>query len=85
MKYKTIVLELLEQQPELYERLRSQQQLLATLDRYALDLKASHESVKESLAQARPGSDPIQVASEAMEIAIQELIDRLNGEVFPSE
>ena len=40
------------------------------MDAYAIDLKASHEAWKEQLSQARPGSDPSQIASEAMELAI---------------
>ena len=43
----------------------------------AVELKASHETWKETLAQANPGSDPAQISSEAMEIAIKELEDRL--------
>ncbi len=85
MQYKTIVLELLKQQTELHERLRSQRQLLTTLETYALELKASHEAWKETLSQAKPGSDPSQIASEALEMAIQELRDRLPCEAPPDE
>ena len=46
--------------------------------RYASELKASHEAWKETLSQAKPGSDPIQIASEALEMAIQELENRLH-------
>ena len=42
-----------------------------------MELKASHEAWKEQLSQARPGSDPSQIASEAMELAMQDLRDRL--------
>ncbi len=77
MQYKTIILELLKQETKLHEQLRSTRLLLPTLERYALELKGSHEVWKESLTQSRPGSDPNQIASEALEIAIQELRDRL--------
>ena len=77
MHYKTIALELIQQKPELYERLRSSKRLLTAMDAYAIELKASHEAWKEQLSQARPGSDPSQIASEAMELAIQDLRDRL--------
>ena len=40
------------------------------MDAYATELKASHEAWKEQLSQARPGSDPSQIASEALELAI---------------
>lgn len=85
MQYKTIALELLKQQTELHEQLRSTRQLLPTLERYALELKASHEAWKDTLSQARLDSDPIQIASEALEIAIQELRDRLPCEAPPDE
>ncbi len=76
-KYKTIVLELLEQQTELHERLRITRRLLPTLETWAKELKASHEAWKETLLQAKSGSDPIQISSEAMEIALKELEDRM--------
>ena len=73
MQYKTIALELLRQQTELYERLRTTRMLMPAMERCANELKASHEAWKETLSRAKPGSDPIQIASEAMEMAIQEL------------
>lgn len=85
MQYKTIVLELLKQQTEWHEQLRSTRQLLPTLERYALELKANHEACQEALSQSRPGSDPNQIASEALEIAIQELKDRLPSAALPHE
>jgi hypothetical protein len=77
MHYKTIVLTLLEQQAELYEQLRSQRQLLMALESYARDLKTSHETWMETLCQAQPQSDPLQIRSEALERALQELVHRL--------
>ena len=77
MQYKTIVLELLKERTELHEQLRLTRRLLPTLETCARELKASHESWKETLSQLRPGSDPSQIASEAMELALKELEDRL--------
>jgi hypothetical protein len=77
MQYKTIVLELLRQRTELHEQLRITRKLLPTLESCAKELKASHEAWKETLTQAHPGSDPMQIASEAMELAIKNLEDRL--------
>ena len=85
MQYKTIALELLQEQPMLYEQLRSSKRLLPTMDAYAIDLKTSHEAWKERLGQARPGSDPAQIASSALELAIEELRDRLPSESSPNE
>jgi hypothetical protein len=78
MQYKTITLELIQEQPALYERLRSSKMLLTAMDAYAIDLKNSHELWKTQLSQSMPGGDPIQVAAEALELAMQELMDRLS-------
>jgi hypothetical protein len=78
--YKTKVLELLQERPQMHEQLRKQRMLLPELERYARDLKASHEAWKEHLSQARPGSDPQQIASEALELALKDLIDSLPAE-----
>ncbi len=39
MLYKTITLELIHEQPELYEHLRSGKRLLPAMDSYSIDLK----------------------------------------------
>lgn len=79
MQYKTIALGLIQEQPELYEQLRGSKRLLPAMDAYAIELKASHEHWKDQLNQAKPGSDPSRMASEAMEQAIQDLRDRLHS------
>ena len=80
MQYKTIVLELLRQRPELHDRLRRDQQLLTALETYAKELKEIHEALKEQLSQANPSSAASQISSEALEIALEELKDRLPPE-----
>jgi hypothetical protein len=77
MQYKTIVLELLKERTELHEQLRLRRRLMPTLEAYSHELKAGHEAWKERLSEARPGSEPSQISSEAMEMAIQDLVDRL--------
>ena len=77
MHYKTITLELIQELPELYEHLRSGKRLLPAVDSYSTDLKASHDTWKAAIDRRRPGSDPRQVAAEALELAIQDLRDRL--------
>ena len=85
MQYKTILLELLRQRPELHEQLRSQRLLLPTLERYASALKTSHETWKSLLVQAKPDSDASQIASQALEMALKELEDRLPSASPPEE
>ena len=77
MQYKTIVLALLQNRPQLYEELRSQRQLLAMLDHYSHQLMTRHESWKECLSQQYPENDPLWIASAAGELALQELVDSL--------
>jgi hypothetical protein len=85
MLYKTIVHELLQQQTELHEQLRLTRRLKPTLETCAKELKASHEAWKQRLSQASPGSDVSQIASEALEIAITELQDRLPSVFSPPD
>jgi hypothetical protein len=73
MQYQTIVLGLLEQRHPLHSRLRQLRMLLPAMAAYALELKARHQDWKEQLAKTRPDSDPAQIASEALELAICEL------------
>jgi len=80
MQYKTIVLEILEEQPKMHEELRQNRKLLPTLEFYASELRDSHEEWKDRLLQAKPDSDPSQIASEAMELALKDLQDHLPSE-----
>lgn len=77
MQYKTIIHELLQQRPQMHEQLRKDRQLLPAMELYAKELKRNHEGWKELLTPLRPDSDPTQIASEALEIALKELEDRL--------
>ena len=83
--YKTIVLELLKQRPEMHNQLQMNRTLLPTLDRYARELKANHETWKDRLSQASAGSDQSQLASEALEIALKELEDFLDSASPPND
>jgi hypothetical protein len=84
MQYKTITLELLQQRPEIHDQLRKDRKLLLTMELYARELKTNHEAWKETLSGQRPGSDQSQIASEAMEMALKELEDRLSSD-FPQD
>jgi hypothetical protein len=77
MQYKTIILELLQQRPQMMGELRKDRKLLSTMELYAKELKTSHEAWKELLLGLRPGSDPSQIGSEALEMALKEMQDRL--------
>ena len=85
MQYKTMVLELIQERPELHDQLRKSRILLPTMERYASELKTRHEAWKNILPQTKPGSDPSQIASEALEIALKELEDSLDSASPPDE
>src|SRR5262249_42292586 len=85
MNYKTIVLELLQDRPQLHDQLRQQRRLLATMEALAQGLKNRHEAWTEQLSQASPDSDPHQIASEALEIALKELMDSLPSDSSADE
>jgi hypothetical protein len=80
MRYKTITLELLQDRPAFYDQLISNQTLLSTLERLAEELRTYHHAWQDLLLAAKPGSDPSQIASEAMELAIQQLVELLPSE-----
>jgi hypothetical protein len=73
MQYKTITLVLIEENPELHERLRQSRTLHSTMEKLAIQLKENHEMWKETLRRSKPNSDPSQIASEALEFACKEL------------
>jgi hypothetical protein len=79
MQYKTIMLELLQQRPQMHEELRQSRKLLETVERFANELRDSHLALAETLSQARPDSEPSQIKSEALEIALQEMEERLDA------
>ena len=78
MQYKTITLGLIQEQPELYESLRSTKRLLPAMDAYAVEMKHIHEEWKEQLVEANPHSDPTPLAAAAMELAIESLREILS-------
>jgi hypothetical protein len=82
--HKTIVLGLLENHAELHEQLRRSKMLLSTLNLLATQLKSSHESWKDRLLLAKPGTGESQLASEALEMAVKELEDYLGSGVRPT-
>ena len=79
MHYKTITLELLQQRPALYEKLRKDGELLATTELLASDLKSRHEAWRKNLTQARPDNSEIQIDNEALEMALDEFQEHLDS------
>jgi hypothetical protein len=84
MLYKTITLGLLEEHPELHRELCTRGTLLQTMEHYASELKTRHDYWKNALHQSQPGSDPLQISSKALELALQDLRDALPAVSSPS-
>ncbi len=76
-QYLTITLQLLEDNPRLYDRLHQHRLLLPTLDFLARRLKDNHEAWKAHLRRTRPHSDPDQLANDALELALNDLQNAL--------
>jgi hypothetical protein len=58
---------------------------MPTLEHYASELKRKHEAWKDELSRARPGSDPGQIASEALELALEDLLGCLPSASPPGD
>jgi hypothetical protein len=85
MQYKTIVLELLQERTELHEQLRLTRRLRPTMESLATELRDLHLTWMDTLSQANPDSDPSQINSEAMELALKSLEDHLPSVSNPAE
>jgi hypothetical protein len=85
MRYKSIILELLEQHPPIMEQLQSHRLVPAALDHYAGILKIRHEAWKTLISQSKPESHESQIASEALEIALEEIQGRLPSGSTPDD
>ena len=73
MHYKTIILELLEQQPTLHTRLKAQRKLLTALDFLSHEFKSRHETWHRTLRTQHPDIDPGCTTGAAMECALREM------------
>ena len=51
--------------------------MLRAMDEFAVELKANHDALKEQLSRSRPHSDPTQIASESLEIAVKAMEEQL--------
>jgi len=85
MQYQTIMLSLLEESPTLHHSLCVSRSLLPTLEHTARTLKDRHAYWISALSQEQPERTPEQIASQALEIAVQEMRDALPAESSPSD
>ncbi|WP_437193947.1 hypothetical protein [Planctomicrobium sp. SH527] len=77
MQYKTIAMELIEQRPQMHEKLKRERKLLTTMETIARELKASHEEISRDLASEQPQMEASLISSQATEMAITEMQDRM--------
>ncbi|HEX3152678.1 MAG TPA: hypothetical protein VHR66_31690 [Gemmataceae bacterium] len=83
--YKTLVLQLLRQRPKLHDYLKKSGTLLQAMELKAMEVKGSHEAYKVVIGKMKPGSDPSQVAAEALELAVKDLEDIMPNEIPMSD
>ena len=79
MQYKMIVLQLLEQHPELYGQVRDRGHILPMVEYYACELKTIHEAWNAAMLQSKTDRQAGQIEGGALELALQELQARLPG------
>ena len=79
MQYKTMILEMLRQRPRLHRTLKNRRAMPETLDLYANELKTNHLALVQSLSQTQPDTAPEQISSEALEIALKDMQERLDA------
>ena len=72
MQYKTIVLQLIRNHPQLHYQLRQARQLLDATEACSMSLKQRHEELTTTLGQKSPSRNPQQLSQEALEIALEE-------------
>jgi len=85
MQYQTMILELIQECPAMHRHLCESRTLLPTMERLAIELKTSHEAWKQLLREINPEIGESQMASEAMELALQSIRDSLPTESDPSD
>lgn len=87
MQYQTIVLGILQDRPLLQNELVANNSLSSTTEKLATQLRDNHLLILGQLQQAEPNQSPIQLSSEAMEIAVNQLLELLtdNQETDTSE
>ncbi|MCA9129176.1 MAG: hypothetical protein KDB22_18940 [Planctomycetales bacterium] len=78
MPYKTIVLELLESQPALSEKLKASSSLLSTMEMIAIQLRTSHLQFVEQMHSQHPDASVETIRIQALEYQINQLQQHLH-------
>ncbi len=79
MRYQSILLELLIANPELYERLKANRDVLATVKRWAREFEARHQEEQAALRERFPSEDYRVIANRALELALPEFAERISS------
>jgi hypothetical protein len=77
MHYKTIVMELINDHPELQSRLLENQTLLPSIEQWAVILRRQHRELIEEFLQQESGVTANEVSSRAMEVAVEQIREQL--------
>lgn len=79
MKYKSIILTLIEQNPQLHAGLKSSRSLLATVEREARAFKEQHEAFLAELTDREPKAAVGALSSQAFEMALADIESRFGA------
>ncbi|MCA9050162.1 MAG: hypothetical protein KDA89_15610 [Planctomycetaceae bacterium] len=79
MLYKTVVMELMEENGGLREKLRGEGNLLASLELLAGNLRERHRGLVAEMQGSRADGGFSEISSAALEIAVQEMRDRMTA------
>ncbi len=77
MQYKTIVLQMIQDRPEMHEYLRSQKILLPVMEQLAFRVMIIHQGWIQKLLREKPGGSKMLIEALATEIALKELEEML--------
>lgn len=82
MPYKTAIHELIQANPSLHERLRTERRLLATIERLAAEMRETHRRLTSEMETH--GLDSCSASSRAWELATAEMQATLDGSDDPA-
>ncbi len=85
MLYKTMLLEMIQQRPTLYDQLLRERKLREALDSYATELSHRHAAWEDVIRSTPLPGSPGQIASAALELALEDLERMMSEETVEQE
>lgn len=83
MHYKTILMELINDHPELQSRLRESRTLLPSIEQWAVILRKQYRELIEEFLRQESSVTANEVSSRAMEVAVEQIREQLQQTPAP--